>query len=319
MLPLIVWIIIFVVSIFVLIKSADFFTDSAEKIGIHFGIPAFIVGVTIVSIGTSLPELITSIISIFRGASEIVIGTIVGSNIANIFLVLGVAAIVGQRLRITYEIIKIDIPILVASAFLLAVCIWDGAFTFIEALLCIIGFVAYILYTINIEKRHKDKEIKKEMKKALKKKKLSIETWIILVLSAVFIYFGSRFTVESAINIAKLFNIGAEIIAVSAVALGTSLPELVVSITAALKGKPEMAIGNILGSNIFNALAVLGIAGLFGSLIIPAGIITFALPMMLIATLLFVFMTLGKEVSKWEGLFLIIFYIFFIGKLFGLF
>lgn len=319
MIPLIIWIIIFVVSVFVLIKSADFFTDSAEKIGIHFGIPAFIVGVTIVSIGTSLPELVTSIIAVVQGASEIVIGNVVGSNIANIFLILGVTAIVAKRLKITYEIIKIDIPILVASAFLLAVCIWDGAFTLIEALLCIAGFIAYILYTINVEKRHKDKEIKKELNGVLKKKKLKAQTWIILALSAVFIYFSSKYVIEAVIGISRVLNIATELIAVSAVALGTSLPELLVSVTAAVKGKPEMAIGNILGSNIFNGLAVLGIAGLFGTLVIPASILTFALPLMLIAIFLFVFMTLGKEVSRWEGWFLIIFYVFFIGKLFGLF
>jgi len=319
MLPLIIWIIIFIASLFILIKAASYFTDSAEKIGIHFGIPAFIVGVTIVSIGTSLPELITSIIAVLQGASKIVIGNVIGSNITNIFLVLGITAIVGKRLNITYEIIKIDLPLLIGSTFLLTVCVWDGNFTFVEALLCIIGFIIYILYTINVEKRHKDKEIKKELKKELKKKKLESQTWLILIVSAVLIYIGSKFTVDSVINISKILNIGTEIIAVSAVSLGTSLPELIVSLTAAMKGNPEMAIGNIIGSNIFNGLAVLGIAGLFGTLIIPSEIITFALPMMIIAAFLFVFMTLGKEVSRWEGWFLIIFYVFFIGKLFVLF
>jgi cation:H+ antiporter len=319
MISLIIWIIVFLISILILIKAADFFTDSAEKIGIHFGIPAFIVGVTIVSIGTSLPELITSVIAVTQGVSEIVVANVLGSNITNIFLVLGISAIVAKRLKLTYEIIKIDLPLLIGSALFLTICIWDGAFTFIEAILCILGFITYIFYTINVEKRHKDKEIKKELAGALKKKKLKVKTWVILILSIGFIYFASKYTIDAVINISRILNIGTEIIAVSAVALGTSLPELIVSLTAAFKGKPEMAIGNILGSNIFNGLAVVGIAGLFGTLIIPASIISFALPMMLIAIFLFVFMTLGKEVSRWEGWFLILFYILFIGKLFGLF
>ena len=319
MFDLFLWVVILIAGFFVLIKSSSYFVNSAEKIGIHFKIPAFIVGVTIVSIGTSLPELLVSIISVFKGASEIVIGNIVGSNITNIFLVLGITVIIGRNIKITYEISKIDLPLLFGSTFLLAVCVWDGAFTFFEALLCIAGFLVYILYTINVEKKHKDKEIKKELNDALRKRKLSKKTWIILILSAFFIYVGSRLVVESVINLSQILNIGAGVIAATVVALGTSLPELVVSVTAAIKHKPEMAIGNILGSNIFNALAIVGVSGLFGTLLIPAKIISFGIPMMIIATFLYVFMTQDKFVSKWEGWLLILFYIFFIGKLFGLF
>ena len=138
---------------------------------------------------------------------------------------------------------------------------------------------------------------------------------IMLIISAFFIYIGAKFTVDSLVVIAGLFNIGSEIIAVSALALGTSLPELMVSVQAARNGKPEIAVGNILGSSIFNALGVMGIAGLFGVLPISSSILTFALPMMLIATLLYYFITEDNEITKWEGWFLILFYIFFIGKL----
>jgi len=262
---------------------------------------------------------LVSIISVFRGASEIVVSNIVGSNITNIFLVLGVTAIVGRKIKITYEISKIDLPLLFGSTFLLAVCAWDGAFTFFEALICIAGFLVYIFYTISVEKKHKDIEIKKELNGALKKKKLEPKTWITMILSAFFIYVGSKLVVESAINLSGLLNIGTGVIAATVIALGTSLPELTVSITAAIKHKPEMAIGNILGSNIFNALAIVGVSGLFGTLLIPANIISFGIPMMIIATFLYVFMTQDKFVSKWEGWLLICFYVFFIGKLFGLF
>ena len=316
---LILWILIFIASLFILVKSADYFTDSAEKIGIHFGIPAFIVGVTIVSIGTSLPELLTSLIAVFQGSSEIVIGNVVGSNITNIFLVLGVSAIVGKHLRITHEIAKIDLPLLVGSAFLLTICVIDGYFSFIEAIFCILGLIIYLLYTFYAERSNKDVEIKRELNGQLRKKKLHKKTLIILFLSAFFIYVCSKFTVESVINISKLIGVGTEIIAASAVALGTSLPELFVSATAARKGKPEIAIGNVLGSNIFNSLAVLGISGIFGSLIIPKNMIYFGLPMMLVATFFFIFMTQTKDVSKWEGWLLVLFYVFFIGKLFGFF
>ena len=319
MAPLFIWLIIFIVSLIVLIKASDYFTDSAEKIGVYFGLPAFIIGVTIVAIGTSLPELISSIFAVLKGSSEIVVGNVVGSNITNIFLVLGVAAILGKKIKVTYELVHVDLPLLVGSAFLLAVTIWDGIFTLPEALLCIGGIILYLFYTINAEKKHKDVEIKKEMKGEIKKiRKLDLKTLIILAVSAFFIYLGAKYTVESVIQLSEILNIGKEIIAISAVALGTSLPELMVTVSAARKGKPEMAVGNILGSNIFNSLAVMGIPALIGTLIIPHSILTFGLPMMLIATLLYFFITQDKEITRWEGWMLIIFYVFFIGKLFNL-
>jgi cation:H+ antiporter len=134
--------------------------------------------------------------------------------------------------------------------------------------------------------------------------------------SAFFIFLGGKYTIESVIKLSELLRIGTEIIAASVVALGTSLPELTVTITAARHGRPEIAIGNVLGSNVFNALAVMGIPALLGPLVIPYNIITFGIPMMLIASLLFFFMAQDKEITQWEGWLLLIFYVFFIGRLF---
>lgn len=314
------WIVIFVVSLFVLIKASGYFTDSAEKIGLFFGLPAFIVGVTIVAIGTSLPELISSIIAVSRNSSEIVVGNVIGSNIANIFLVLGLVAIMSKKMKITYELINVDLPILIGSAFLFAIMIWDGVLSLPEAFLLIAGIVIYFFYAISSEKKHGGVYVKTEIKDELKSgKKLGAKTIIVLGVSALFIYIGARYTIESIIKLSEMLNIGKELIAVSAVALGTSLPELAVSITAVKKGKPELAVGNILGSNIFNTFVVMGVPGLFGVLIIPKSILHFSLPMMLIATVLFFLITLDKEITKWEGYLLLLFYVFFIGKLFGLF
>jgi cation:H+ antiporter len=320
MLDLLIWVVIFIVSLFVLIKAASYFTNSAEKIGLYFGISAFIVGVTIVSVGTSLPELVSSIIAVLKGSSEIVVGNVIGSNITNIFLILGIAAIVGKNLKITYEIIHVDLPILVGSAFLFGLTIWDGVLSLPEALLLIAGIIVYFLYIVNSQKEHKDIKIKEEMKGELRKsKKLDAKTIVIFIISAFFIYLGAKYTIESVIKISEMLSIGKEIIAASAVALGTSLPELTVSIIAAKKGKPEIAVGNVLGSNIFNTFVVMGVPALFGALIIPQNMIVFALPIMIIATLLFFFIAQEKEVTRWEGWMLLLFYVFFIGKLFNLF
>ena len=311
-----IWLAVFVASLAVLIIAARYFTVAAERIGVYFGIAPFIVGVTIVAIGTSLPELLSSILAVVRGSSEIVVGNVIGSNVANIFLILGVAAIVGRKLHITYELIHVDLPLLVGSAFLLAVTIWRGGFTLFEALLCLAAFAIYLHYTVTAERKESEGGAPGSDGEPMPRR-LGRGTIPILMVSAGFIYLGAEYTVTSVIKLSEIFNIGTEIIAVSAVALGTSLPELSVSLLAARRGNPDIAVGNILGSNIFNALVVMGIPGLIGTLVIPETMITFALPMMLIATLLYLFITHDRQITMWEGLLLIVFYVFFIGTLFN--
>lgn len=329
---LFLWAGIFIISLAVLIKSSDYFTNSAEKIGLWLGIPTFFIGVSIVAIGTSLPELISSIIAVYNGSSEIVIGNVLGSNIANIFLIVGVAGLIAKKqLELSRNLLHVDLPFLVGTCFLLAIMIWDGVFTTGEGILLLLTLVLYSFYLIKSREKP-EKEVRKQLRgvkgelanhnknKAKKKKKgVSLKTWIILIASIIGIYLGARFTVESVLAISKILEIGVEIIAVTAVAFGTSLPELMVTISAAKKGKPEIAVGNVLGSNIFNILAVMGIPALFGTLIIPEAMLLFSLPVMIIATLMFFFITQNKEITRWEGGILLIFYVLFIAKIFEVF
>ncbi|MBN2012483.1 calcium/sodium antiporter [candidate division KSB1 bacterium] len=304
------WIAIFIVSLAVLVKASNYFTDAAEKVGLSIGIPKFVVGVTIVGIGTSLPELVSSIVAVVSGSSEIVVGNVVGSNITNIFLILGITAIVARKITINYSLVHVDLPLLIGSAFFLAVTMWDGVFTIPEAVLSVSGAILYLVYSIrNGREMHED----------IDRPALHWYTWVILGASCLFIYIGAKYTVVSIIKISDLWGLGKEVVAASAVALGTSLPELAVTITAARKNQSDMAIGNILGSNIFNAFAVTGVSAFFGNLIIPHSIITFALPMMIIATLLYLFSTQDKQITRWEGWMMIMFYVLYLGKLFRVF
>lgn len=314
------WILIFLISLFVLVKASGYFTDAAEKIGIFFGIPAFVVGITLVTLGTTLPEMVSSIFAVVENSSEIVAGTVVGSNIANIFLVLGLAAVFSKdNIKINYNLLNVDLPLLVGAAFLFAITAWDGIFSIEEAILFLVFFIFYIYYNINKGKNKRTKELAKEVKEEYKEEGVNSKTIIIILISALLIYFGARYTIESVIHLAQIFNVGKEILAVSVIALGTSLPELAVSITAARKGKAEMAVGNVLGANMLNTLGVMGISGMFGSLIIKPSIIYFCIPMMLAATFLYFFITQDKEITKWEGSLLLIFYLLFLGKILELF
>lgn len=312
----IVWSLIFVASITVLIVASNAFIKAAEKIGVAFGIPTFIIGVTIVAAGTSLPELVSSIIAVASGSPEIVIGNVVGSNISNIFFILGFVAVFSRVIRIDYEIINVDLPLLIGSAFMLSIFVMDGHFSFFEAVLSIISLIVYLVYALNVETsivnvNDEIKHLEEEHPKATAK------TWLMLLLGGFFIYLSADYTVNSIIELSAIFEIGEEVIALTAVSLGTSLPELAVSIAAARKGNPDMAVGNILGSNIFNSFAVMGIPRLFGPLVIPAQVIDFSIPMMIAASLLYFFIAQNKLISRWEGFMLLIFYAYFIGQTFA--
>jgi cation:H+ antiporter len=311
-----IWVLVFVAGLYVLIEASSYFTDAAERIGLAFGIPDFIVGITIVAVGTSLPELVSSIFAVIQGSSEIVVGNVVGSNVTNVFLIIGLTSIVAKKIHITHELIHIDLPLFMGTAFLLVITVWDGVFTLFEAIVCLTAFLVYLVHSIRGEKETGGKRIAARGKKVRIREPIKIRYFIILIISAGLIFLGGRYTIAAVIQLSTLLIVGKELIAATAVALGTSLPELVVSITAARQGRPEIAIGNVLGSNIFNAVAVMGIPALIGPLAIPGRILVLGIPMMVIASLLFFFMTQDKEITQWEGWLLLVFYALYVGGLF---
>ncbi len=296
----------FAVSLFILLKASDFFVEAAERIGLAAGIPPFIIGVTIVALGTSLPELASSIEAVLMGDSKIVIGNVAGSNIANLGLVLGLVAVVGKQIKVKEGIMNIDIPILVASAFLLWFVAYDQVVTVFEAIVLLGALVVFLFYSLN---NNEGEETKKT--------KINGKDIGILILAGLAIKFSAEYTIKSIIELSKLLEIGSEVIAASVVALGTSLPEVFVSLAAIRKGKTDIAVGNILGSNIFNTYAVMGIPALVGTLVIPDNVVHFILPFMIALTIMFAIMCISKKISRWEGLMLLLFYGLFMVQLFS--
>jgi len=310
MLDLILWIIILIVSLFALVKASDYFTESAEKIGVAIGISQFIIGVTIVAIGTSLPELVSSIFAVLQKSTEIVAANVVGSNIANILLIFGVAIIINKRLKFSGPI-NVDLGLLLGSALFILITAIDGTFSKIDAIISIIAAIAYMIYATSPKHKADVPKIKIE--------KISLKINVVLILSAVFIYLGAKYTIEAVIVLSELIGIGKEVIAISVVALGTSLPELAVTISAARKKNFHMAIGNVLGSNIFNSFTVMGISGIIAPLFIPRQIIYVGIPIMIVSTMIYLILVKKNEIRRWEGILLVLFYLLFIGKTFGLF
>jgi cation:H+ antiporter len=324
-----VLIIIFVVSIATLVKASDVFTNSAEKLGLAIGLPPFIVGVTIVSIGTSLPELISSLFGVFQGASEVVVSNVVGSNIANICLVVGLAALINSRsLSITYNLVSVDLPLFMGSSFLLVLMAWDQSISRGEALLLVLGYIMYLFYILQAseddESANAPKNEEPSSAQGIAAHKPSsnathiLQTLLIVVVSSIFIFLGARYTITSLIQISDVLNIGKEVIAMSAIALGTSLPELLVTISAARKGQAEIAIGNVIGSNIFNIFIVVGIPGLIFPLPVPDSTMIQGIPTFVSASLLMFFIAHDNKVTIWEGWLFLILYAWFIGTVFQL-
>ena len=286
-------------------------------------------------LGTSFPELISSIIAAFKGVTEIIPANAIGSNIANILLIVGISAIVGRKLVVTKSLIDLDLPLLAISTVLFLNIAWDQQITFFEALLLVLAYCIYLLYTVlhkesedigeegvlpsRIERRgHKvkprsQKEVKKEAKP-----KIKLVDIVLLIVGIISLFFGAKYLIDSVVKLSEILKIGVGAISLVAVAIGTSLPELLVSAKAAWNRKPEVALGNIFGSNVFNILIVVGIPGLFRKIMIDEQTFALGMPVLTAATFLFIISGISRRIHIWEGAMYLTVYLFFVGKLFGL-
>lgn len=311
---LLLWIAVLIVSIAVLSKGADWLLDSSEKIGVAIGLSPFIVGVTVVGAGTSFPELVSSLFATFRGVTDVAVANAVGSNIANILLVIGVAAVIGRRLAVSKNLIDLDIPLLASATVLFLITAWDRQINLPEAIILVVAAVIYFLYTVI----HRDDVDEEKPRSRGKKTKIAFKDYVILVLGIVGLALGAHFLIESVVQLSEILNIGTGVLTLVAVGFGTSVPELIVSVKAAWNKKPEVALGNIFGSNVFNILAVVGISGLFRTLDVSEITYMVGLPFLIGATFLFLLSGISRRIHVWEGAFYIAIYVFFIGKLFNL-
>jgi len=328
---LILWILIFILSLTLLVKSADWFVESSEKIGLAFKISPFIIGMTIVAIGTSFPELASSIMATLKGATEIVAANAVGSNVANILLIVGLSAVAARVLIVRRSLIDLDAPLLGVVTFLFIFVAWDKEIVLGEGILLILGFLIYLLYTIFhrrepeeppeaaevLPSRVERREIEAKIKK--KPEKLNFKVFLFLILGMAGLAIGANYTIEAMLKISDILKIATTLVAITALAIGTSLPELVVSIQAASKKKYEIALGNIFGSNVFNILLVAGIPALIRPLVVDELTFRIGLPFLVIATLLFIISGISRRIHIWEGAMYLLLYILFIVKLCGLF
>ena len=296
--------VIFVIAMGVLIWGADVIIDQSERIALKFHIPEFIIGATLIALGTSLPEMAASIAASYSGKSDIAIANVIGSNILNITLVLGTVFLVSKTINPSRDFFAKDSTWALVPVLVFILMIMDGLISRFDAILLLLLMGAYLLFLLQDAKNLPElAELDVEIDEAH-------FSWLkvipFLFLGFILVIVGAHFTVESASEIARTFGISEWVIGIVMISLGTSLPELVVSISAAVKGKVDMAIGNIIGSNMANTTVVLGAAALVKPMPIEATHYLFDITTMIVATLLLVFLTANKLYTKSAGISLLI-------------
>ena len=284
-----------------LVKGSDWFVDGAAGIAAKFRIPQIIIGLTIVAMGTSAPEAAVSITAATAGSADITVGNVVGSNIMNVLVILGLASAIIP-IAVGKSTLKIDIPFMIAISAIFLLLGWDGTITRVDGLVLIALFAGYIGYMIweAIHSNEDGDEIK------------DMPIWKLLlstVIGMALIIFGADVAVDAATKLAQIFGMSERFIGLTVVALGTSLPELFTSVTAARKGNADIAIGNIVGSNIFNILFVVGLSSMVINVPFAAN---FRIDMLVaIAACVFVWLAAlkNKKLARWAGFTMLLGYV----------
>ncbi len=311
--------ILIIVGFFLLIKGADFLVEGSSNVAKKFNIPEIVIGLTIVSIGTSMPELFVSISSAINGYPDMAIGNVIGSSIANLLLILGASAIV-RSIKFKRETRLIEIPIcLFVSIVFLVLCNIGQNITRVDGTILIVLFVFFILYTIvmSFEAKKFDKE-DDDFEEEKTTKKSIIKDIIFIILGFVALKFGGDLAVNNTVNIAKILHLSEKIISITILAIGTSLPELVTSISASIKGESDIAIGNILGSNIFNMLLIIGTSSLIKPIVYNTNYNKDMIILLIATAILFLFTIIPpkNKMSRTNGIVYFIMYLCYMVSLF---
>lgn len=308
--------IFFILGLITLVLGAQVLVRGASKLALSFGISPLVLGLTIVAFGTSAPELAVSVRSAIGGQADIALGNVVGSNILNVLLILGISALIAPLL-VAPQIIRQEVPIMIGVSLLLFVLAADGEISRANGALLFGFLIFYTLFLIR-QSRRASQNTQSEYDEAFGQAKetswdrhWSVQILLILVGLGLLV-FGAHYLVIAAVNFARILGLSEMVIGLTIVAIGTSLPELATSVIAMLRGERDIAVGNVIGSNIFNILGVLGLSSLVApsALVVAPAMLSFDLPIMLAVSFacLPIFFT-GNTINRWEGCLFVFYYI----------
>ena len=316
-------ILLFIGGLIGLIIGAELLVRGASKLALSFGISPLVVGLTIVAFGTSAPELAVSVGAVLDGRTDIAIGNVVGSNVFNVLFILGVSAIITPLL-VNIQLIRQEVPIMIGASLLLLALGLDGKLGVLDGGILFGLMIAYTVFLI-VQSRKQTKAVHDEY--AAEVKPAVVGSWdsklpvqlLLIVVGLAFLVIGSEWLVDASVTFAKSLGVSDLVIGLTIVAAGTSMPEVATSITAAIKGERDIAVGNVVGSCTFNILGCLGLSGIVSGdigLIMPAAMLNFDIWVMIAVALacLPVFMT-GREIARWEGGVFLVYYAAYVAYL----
>jgi len=306
-----------VVGFILLIKGANFLVDGSSSVAKRFGISSLVIGLTVVAFGTSTPELVVNLISAFKGTTDIAIGNIIGSNIANILLILGITGIVAPiavKSSTTWKEIPFALLAVLVSAVMANDILFSGAnesfLTRGDGLILLGFFAVFMYYIVGIAKNGTDEV--EEVKIFGISKSIAL-----IIVGLLFLVIGGKWIVDAAVFIAKSWGLSEAVIGLTIVAVGTSLPELITSVVAAMKGKSDIAIGNVVGSNIFNVFWILGITSVIKPLPFSDSSNLDMIAVIGANILLFIWMLVGKrhKLERWQSAVFVVLYVVYVSLL----
>ena len=312
----------FLIGVVALVAGAEATVRGAARLATRTGLSPIVIGLTVVAFGTSAPELAVSVGAALSGEADLAIGNVVGSNIANVFLVLGLAAVVGGGLVVAQRIVRVDVPIVIGASVLVMLLSLNNRLGRLEGALLVALLVAYVIWTIRGAQRGKAPHIEAEYSEALEHEKVKeVSVWAdigYVLAGLMLLVVGAQSLVGAATDIAISLGVSQLVIGLTVVAVGTSLPEIATSILAAARGERDLAVGNAVGSNLFNLLAVLGVTAVVSpqALNVLQGVITVDMPVMIAAAIacLPLFAT-GYVLERWEGAVFFGFYVAYVSWL----
>lgn len=297
---------IFLIALSALLYSARLFTSSAEKIGLSLRLPSFVIGVFIIGIGTSLPELIAGVFSVVQENSEILPGNVIGATVSNLLLVTGFSILLSKnQIELKSKSLNVDLQFLMGSVFVFAILAYDGTVNWTEGVFSLVLYGIYVYYLLNSGASSESKSASVGV---------SASTVLLLLFGGIGIFFSADYTISSLSSISISMGIPSEIVALTILSLGTTLPEIVVNMSAVKQGKFEMALGSVLGSCIFNLTVIPGIGSFLGEIHVSQQLIEFPLPILGGSVLLFYLLAADKKMSKFEGAMFVLIYFLFVVK-----
>jgi cation:H+ antiporter len=295
-----------------LVGGAELLVRGAARLAAAAGVSALVVGLTVVAFGTSAPELAVSVMSAYKGQADLAVGNVVGSNVFNILVILGLSAVIVP-LVVAQQLVRFDVPVMVAVSFLVVPLGMDGKIGRIDGIVLFAGVLAYTIFLIRQSRRESNAEVKAEYDSEFgpEKSKGPLKNIALIVVGIAGLVLGSKWLVDSAVEIARAFQVSELVIGLTVIAAGTSMPEVATSVVAAVRGERDIAVGNAVGSNIFNILCVLGLS----SIVSPAGIavspaaMRFDIPVMIaVAVICLPVFFAGYRISRTNGVLFLVIY-----------